>query len=159
VDASSGALLPWDPDVLGPTVGLNPNQVNKVWHVELAADRAYLCGDYWSLDNFQRHPNVAAVDLTAGHLIKTFKATTDGNTPTASAGEGAPSPGGHSPREGPNSAWVITPGNPAELTGPGSIGRTHLAAVDALTGAIDGWSPTANSTLGVHTLATTGAQL
>jgi hypothetical protein len=160
VDASSGTLLPWDPDVLGPTFGTNPKQANRVWHVELASDRAYLCGDFWSLDNFQRHPNIAAVDLTAGHLIKTFKATTDGNTPSCVlAGDGMLYLGGHYIRVGPNSAWVINPGQKAELTGPGSVGRTHISAVDALTGAIDGWAPTANSTLGVHALATTGAQL
>ena len=159
VDAATGATLPWNPDVIGTNPGLNPNQVNKVWHVELGGGRAYLCGDFWTLDGFQRHPNLAAVDLVDGHLIKSFKATTDGNTPNCLARDGVLYVGGHYLRVGPNSAWVVVPGQPSTLTGPGSLARSHIAAVDAVTGAIDGWSPVANSTLGVHALASTATQL
>ena len=56
VQLGSGSVLPWDPDVLGTGAGKNPNQANKVWEVEIGSDRAYICGDYWSLDGFQRHP-------------------------------------------------------------------------------------------------------
>jgi hypothetical protein len=159
VDAATGATLPWNPDVIGPNPGLNPNQVNKVWDLELGSDRAYLCGDFWSLDGFQRHPNLAAVDLVDGHLIKSFKATTDGNSPTCLARDGVLYVGGHYLRVGPNSAWVIIPGQSATLTGPGSQPRSHIAAFDAVSGAVDGWSPVANSTLGVHALAFSGPRL
>src|SRR5207237_4445347 len=53
----------------------------------------------------------------------------------------------------------IVPGQSATLTGPGSLARSHIAAFDAVTGAVDGWSPVANSTLGVHALASTGPRL
>jgi hypothetical protein len=152
VDRATGALLPWNPDVFGTGAGKNPNQANKVWDVELGADRAYVCGDYWSLDGFKRHPNLAAVDLSAGHLVAEFDATTDGNTPACMLHDGRLYIGGHFQQAGPNSAWVFIPGQKATLTGTGSLKRNHIAAVDPITGAIDAWNPGANSTLGVHIL-------
>jgi plastocyanin len=159
VNFASGALLPWNPDVFGQGVGKNPNQANKVWHIELAPDRAFICGDYWSLDGFQRHPNLAAVDLTNGHLIPSFDATTDGNTPACLYRNGLLYIGGHFQFVGPNSAWVFQEGQKAELTGPGSIVRNHIAAVDATTGAVDAWNPSADSVLGLHTFSQSANQI
>jgi hypothetical protein len=147
VDLATGSLLPWDPDVLNP----DPDLANKVWHVELGSDRAYLCGDFWSLDGFRRHPNVAAVDLAAGHLLTQFDAVSNGGTPACTLRDGLLYIGGHYQRVGPNSAWVFGSGK-ASLTGPGSVQRNHIAAVDPITGAIDAWNPGANSVLGVHAL-------
>lgn len=159
VDLAAGSVLPWDPDISGTGTGQNPNQANKVWDVELGGDRAYLCGDYWSLDGLQRHPNVAAVDLTAGHLVPEFETTTDGGTPACTLHDGLLYIGGHYQRLGPSSAWVFPPGQKATLTGPGSVKRTHIGAVDPTTGAIAAWNPGANSTLGVHTLAADAGHL
>ena len=157
VQLGSGSVLPWDPDVLGTGAGKNPNQANKVWEVEICSDRAYICGDYWSLDGFQRHPNLAAVDLVNGNLLDEFTATTDGNTPACRLREGLLYIGGHYQRAGPNSAWVFVPGQKATLTGTGSFKRDHFAAVDPVTGAIDAWAPSVNSTLGIHEI-TAGTQ-
>jgi hypothetical protein len=159
VDLATGSTLPWNPDVFGTGAGKNPNQANKIWDVEVGADRAYVCGDYWSLDGFQRHPNLAAVDLTAGHLVSQFDATTDGNTPACTLHDGLLYIGGHYQQVGPNSAWVFVPGQKATLTGSGSAKRNHIAAVDAITGAIQAWNPGANSTLGVHIFATDASHL
>jgi hypothetical protein len=160
VDRVTGATLPWNPDVFGTGAGKNPHQANKVWHIEIGPDRAYICGDYWALDGFQRHANLAAVDLTAGHLINSFNATTDGNTPSCVLRNGVLYIGGHYQHVGPNSAWVFFGnGQKATLTGPGSLVRTHLAAVDATTGAIDPWDPSTNSVLGVHDMVATATQL
>jgi hypothetical protein len=152
VDRATGTVLPWNPDVLGTGAGKNPNQANKIWEVELGPDRAYVCGDFWSLDGFQRHPNLAAVDLVNGHLVNEFAATTDGNTPACALRDGLLYIGGHYQNVGPNSSWVFVPGQKATLTGEGSLKRNHIAAVDAITGAIAAWNPGANSTLGVHEL-------
>jgi hypothetical protein len=72
--------------------------------VELAADRAYPCGDYWSLDGLERHPNLAAVDLNDGHLLTSFDATTDGGTPACQLIGGFLYLGEHYQHVGPNSA-------------------------------------------------------
>jgi hypothetical protein len=159
VNLATGSVLAWNPDVLGTGAGKNPNQANKVWDVELGSDRAYICGDYWSLDGFRRHPNLAAVDLTAGHLVDEFDATSDGNAPACTLHEGLLYIGGHFQQVGPNSAWVFIPGQKATLTGEGSVKRNHIAAVDPITGAIDAWNPGANSTLGVNTLRADSANL
>lgn len=159
VSVATAETLPWNPDVFGTGAGKNPNQANKVWHVELGRDRAYICGDYWALDGFQRHANLAAVDLTDGHLIRSFDATTDGNTPTCALRNGLLYIGGHYQNEGLNSSWVFYAGQKATLTGPGSQVRNHLAAVDAVTGAIDAWNPSTDSILGVHALTATPMQL
>jgi hypothetical protein len=159
VDRVTGALLPWDPDVIGTGAGKNPNQANKVWDVEIGSGRAYICGDYWSLDGLQRHPNLAAVDLAAGHLVSEFDATTDGNTAACALHNGRLYIGGHFQQAGPNSAWVFIPGQKATLTGTGSVKRNHIASVDPVTGAIDLWNPGANSTLGVHVLQSGSSQL
>ena len=45
------------------------------------------------------------------------------------------------------------------MTGAGTAKRIHLAAFDALSGAIADWNPGANSTLGVHAMATRRAGL
>jgi hypothetical protein len=159
VDRVTGALRPWNPDVFGTGAGKNPNQANKLWDVEIGGDRAYVCGDYWSLDGFQRHPNLAAVDLTAGHIVEEFDATTDGNTAACTLHNGRLYVGGHFQLAGPNSAWVFIPGQKATLTGSGSLRRNHIAALDPMTGAIDAWNPGANSTLGVHILQSGPSQL
>jgi trimeric autotransporter adhesin len=153
VNVAGGSVLAWDPDIFGTGAGQNPNQANKVWSVQVGSDRAYVCGDFWSLDGFQRHPNIAAVDLGAGHLISGFDATTDGGTPACLLHDGLLYVGGHYQRLGPNSSWVFAPGQKATLTGPGSAKRVHIAAVHPTTGAIAAWNPGANSALGVHSLA------
>src|SRR5262249_23544701 len=61
VALSDGSTLAWNPDVFGTGSGKNPNQANKIWHVELGPSGAYLCGDFWSLDSLKRHPNLAEV--------------------------------------------------------------------------------------------------
>jgi hypothetical protein len=159
VDLATGSTLGWNPDVFGQGVGKNPNQANKVWDVELGADRAYICGDYWALDGFKQHPNLAAVDLAYGHVISQFQATTDGSTPACALHGGLLYVGGHYQRLGPNTGWVFVPDQKATLTGPGSVKRNHLAAVDPMTGAADPWNPGANSILGVHTLQPGSARL
>lgn len=159
VSVATGETLAWNPDVLASQTGTNANQANKVWHVELGPDRAFLCGDFWSLDGFRRHPNIAAVDLTAGHLIYGFDASTDGSTPACQLVGGYLYVGGHFQRVGPTSAWVSVPGQKSTLTGIGSVAREHLAAFDAGTGAIDAWNPGMNSVLGVHALAYSGSAL
>jgi nitrite reductase/ring-hydroxylating ferredoxin subunit len=159
VSLSTAETLAWNPDVFGTGAGKNPQQANKIWHVELGPDRAYVCGDYWSLDGFKRHANLAAVDLTRGHLIRSFDATTDGNTPVCVLQGGILYIGGHYQNVGPNSAWVFITGQKAHLTGPGSQVRNHLAAVDATTGAIDPWNPFVNSPLGIHSMAATSTLL
>jgi hypothetical protein len=159
VSVADGSTLPWNPDVFGTGQGKNPNQANKIWDVELGPSSAYVCGDFWSLDGFQRHPNLAAVDLTNGHLLPGFDATTDGNTPACELVGGYLFIGGHYQHVGPNSSWVFVTGQKATLTGPGSAVRTHLAAVDAATGAIDPWNPGMDSVLGVHSLSFSGTHL
>jgi hypothetical protein len=159
VSLATGETLAWNPDVFGTGAGKNPQQANKIWHVELGPDRAYVCGDYWSLDGFKRHANLAAVDLIRGHLIRSFDATTDGNTPLCVLRDGILYLGGHYQNVGPNSAWVFVEGQKAQLNGPGSQVRNHLAAVDATTGAIAPWNPFVNSPLGIHSMAATSILL
>jgi plastocyanin/chitodextrinase len=155
VTLATGQLLPWNPSIFGAGAGKNAGQANKVWHIELGSDRAYICGDYWAIDGFQRHANLAAVDLSGGHLIGSFDATTDGSTPACVLQDGLLYIGGHFQNVGPNSAWVFNPGQKAKLTGPGSQVRNHLAAVDATTGEIDTWNPFVNSELGIHSMTVT----
>jgi hypothetical protein len=159
VSLATGSTLAWNPDVFGTGSGKNSNQANKVWDVAPGPDRAYLCGDYWSLDGFRRHPNLAAVDLTNGHLIPSFDATTDGSTPACRVVGGYLFIGGHYQHVGPDSAWVIVPGQKSTLTGTGACVREHLAAVDPVTGAVEAWDPGMNSVLGVHALAFSGSDL
>jgi len=99
------------------------------------------------------------VDLADGHLLPGFDATTDGNTPACLYRNGLLYLGGHFENEGPNASWVFQEGQKAELTGPGSAVRVHVAAVDATTGAVDAWNPSANSTLGLHVLAQSPTQI
>jgi plastocyanin len=159
VTVATGQLLPWNPSIFGAGAGKNAGQANKVWHIELGPDRAYICGDYWAIDGFQRHANLAAVDLSGGHLIRSFDATTDGATPGCTLIGNTLYAGGHFQNVGPNGAWVFNPGQKAHLNGPGAQVRNHLAAFDATTGAIDPWNPFVNSELGIHSMTAIPTQL
>jgi hypothetical protein len=157
VDLTTGTTtLAWNPDVFGQGLGKNPNQANKVWSIALGPTDAYICGDWWSVDGFQRHPNIAGVDLVTGHLDKNFDVTDDGNTQSCVLVGNFLYFGGHYDNVGPNEAWVFNPGQKAQLTGPGSRPTVHIAAADAVTGAIDPWDPGINSQLGVHYMTTDG---
>lgn len=106
----------------------------------------YICGDFWALGVSPYRwasPNLAAVDTTSGRVDRTFVATTDGavNDCAVSGSLGQLFIGGHFDLAGGQNAYQDT----------GEV-RRHVAAVNATTGALDPWNPTANSVPGLYAL-------
>jgi hypothetical protein len=157
VSTATGATLAWNPNIVSP----HPKkaaQVGRVLDMAIGSARAYLCGDFWSADGVVS-ANLAGVDLVTGKRDAAFKANTDGGSPACQLKDGLLYVGGHFQRVGPPSGWVFVSGQKATLTGSGTAKRNHIAAFDPGTGAIAAWNPGANSTLGVHALASGGRRL
>jgi trimeric autotransporter adhesin len=157
VATETGATLAWNPNVVTP----NPKkaaQVGRVLDMAVGGTRVYLCGDFWSVGGHVS-ANLAAVETVTGARVGAFNANTDGGSPACELKDGLVYVGGHFGLVGPPSGWVFVPGQKATLTGGGTAKRAHIAAFDAGTGAISPWNPGANSTLGVHALASDAARL
>jgi hypothetical protein len=157
VTTSTGAILAWDPKIVTP----NPQkaaQVGRVLDMAIGPTRAYLCGDFWSADGVVS-ANLVGVDLVSGRRQAAFDANTDGGSPACELKDGLVYVGGHFGQVGSTKGWVFVPGQKATLTGSGTTRRVHIAAFDASTGATAAWNPGANSTLGVHSLASDALRL
>jgi hypothetical protein len=158
VSTNNGALLQWNPIVVSP----HPKkaaQVGRVLDMALSSTRVYLCGDFWSVGGAVS-ANLASVDPVTGNRDSAFNANTDGGSPACRVRDGLLIIGGHFIRAGSTKGWEHpAPGVKSTLTGAGTAKRIHLAAFDAISGAIANWNPGANSTLGVHAMATRRAGL
>jgi trimeric autotransporter adhesin len=150
VRTSDGSTRTWNPNVVSPRPR-RPSQTGRVLDMAIGSSRAYLCGDFWSVDG-RVSANLAAVDLQSGDRDAAFDAVTNGGTPACELRDGLVYVGGHFERVGPPSGFEYDEPK-ATLTGPGTVKRSHIAAFDARTGAIAAWNPGANSVLGVHALA------
>lgn len=158
VSTASGALLQWNPVVVSP----HPKkaaQVGRVLDMATTSTHVYLCGDFWSVGGAVS-ANLASVDPVTGKRDSAFNANTDGGSPACKVKDGLLIIGGHFIRAGSTKGWVHPgPGQKSTLTGAGTAKRIHLTAFDEVTGAIASWNPGANSTLGVHAMATSGTSL
>jgi trimeric autotransporter adhesin len=153
VSTDSGALLQWNPVVVSPHPK-KPAQVGRVLDMALSPSRVYLCGDFWSVGGVVS-ANLASVDPVTGNRDSAFNANTDGGSPACRVRDGLLIIGGHFIRAGSTKGWVHpAPGVKSTLTGAGTVKRIHLAAFALGNGAIANWNPGANSTLGVHAMAT-----
>jgi Domain of unknown function (DUF5122) beta-propeller len=148
VSTTNGSTRAWNP-VIG-----NPNKPasGRVLDMTFSRSRAYLCGDFFWADGVVS-ANLVSVDLVAGNRIASFDANTDGGSPACQLKDGRVYVGGHFTQVGPTDGWEFRSGQKATLTGEGTKTRVHIVAFDAQTGAIAAWNPGANSTLGVHALA------
>jgi hypothetical protein len=151
VSTATGTTRAWNPTIISPHPR-NAAQVGRVLDMAISSRRAYLCGDFWSADGVVS-ANLVAVELVSGDRDSSFNANTDGGSPACELRNGFLYVGGHFGQVGPTNGWVFVPGHKATLTGSGTSTRIHIVAFDAETGAISGWNPGANSTLGVHALA------
>jgi hypothetical protein len=151
VSTVNGSTRAWNPSIVSPNPR-KPAQIGRVLDMAIGSSRAYLCGDFWRADGAVS-ANLAAVDLVTGDRDRAFNANTDGGSPACQLKDGLVYVGGHFGQVGPPSGWESASGQKATLTGSGTAKRVHIAAFDARTGAIAAWNPGANSTLGVHSLA------
>jgi hypothetical protein len=151
VDTTTAGTLAWNPNVM-TNHPKNMAQVARVEGMAVGSTRAYLCGDFWLADGVVSS-NLVGVDLVTGHRDAAFAANTDGGSPACALKDDRLYVGGHFQQVGPTNGWVYVPGQKATLTGTGTAKRVHLVAFDTSTGAIAAWNPKANSTLGVHALA------
>jgi Divergent InlB B-repeat domain len=137
VDAQTGTVVgAWNPNIFHRNL-LTKNQKNTVYAILPYQNHVYICGDFYWVGGVVA-PNLASTLATNGSLDSNFKAQDDGGTPACSIGGSLLYIGGHF----------------LEVDG---VSRTHIAAVDLVTGALDPWSPVANSGRGVHAFATLGS--
>lgn len=156
--ADGSNTLPWDPDVYAdqncPTC--QPAETHRVYNLMITADKAYMCGGFWRVwHGTRRAYNVLVTNLTTGAPDSTFRAGDDGDTTGCDLRDGILYLGGHFNYVGPKCSQNPTGGSGTCFQDPTSTVRLHVAAVDAQTGRILAWNPTANSNNGVWTIVTT----
>jgi hypothetical protein len=159
VPIGNGAqTLPWDPDVYAdqncPTC--QPAETHRVYNMIVTSDKVYMCGGFWRVwHGTRRAYNVLVTNLTTGQPDPNFQAGDDGDTTGCDLRGGILYLGGHFNYVGRKCSQ-----NPGGASGtcfedPASTVRHHVAAVDAQTGRILAWDPTANAHTGVWTIAAT----
>ena len=130
VDAGTGShLRKWNPNVFHNNTS-NPNQKNTVYQILPHGTHVYICGDFNYVGGTV-HPNIASTFRGNGGIDKAFKGSDDGGTQACVIRGGVLYLGGH---------FQLIDGT----------ARSHIGAVDLQTGALDPWSPGANSARGIH---------
>ena len=141
-DLTTGALLPWAPDVSGtvftsttnpgpycetaPGGGANQWLCDSVYRIKANADgsEVYVGGDFDHI-NGEYHPHLIEFDTATGNLNETFKPAIDGRVRGISVTSNA----------------IYFGGGFSSVNG---VSRTRLAAVDPTTGATLPWAPIAD---------------
>jgi hypothetical protein len=150
--------LAWDPDVYAdqncPTC--QPSETHRVYNLIITADKAYMCGGFWRVwHGTRRAYNVLVANLTDGRPDPNFQAGDDGDTTGCDLRGGILYLGGHFNYVGRKCSQNPSGGSGTCFEDPTSIVRHHVAAVDAQTGRVLAWDPTANSHTGVWTIVAT----
>ena len=154
VDASKGKTVrAWNPDIYAPNncPTCVPNETHRVYRVIITSDKAYMCGGFWKVWHEQKRAfNVLVTNLTTGAPDPVFAAADDGDTTGCELRGGVLYLGGHFSYVGAACSPNPPPGtHTKKCTVDNSTLRNHVAAVDATTGALLPWSPSANSNTGV----------
>jgi hypothetical protein len=154
VDAVTGKTLrPWNPDVYAPSncPTCVPNETHRVYKVIITDTKAYMCGGFWKVWHQQKLAfNVLVTNLTTGQPDPVFAAGDDGDTTGCALRDGVLYLGGHFNYAGAACSPNPPPGmNTQKCTAANSTVRHHVAAVDARTGDLLSWKPSANSSNGV----------
>jgi len=154
VDAATGKnVRSWNPDVYAPSncPTCLPNETHRVYRVIITDTKAYMCGGFWKVWHEQERAfNVLVTNLTDGRPDPVFAAADDGDTTGCELRGDVLYLGGHfnyvgaacSPNPPPG---VIT----QKCTADNATVRHHVAAVNATTGDVLDWKPSANSHNGV----------
>jgi hypothetical protein len=136
VDARTGRhVKAWNPNVYHLNIS-NPNQKNTVYQIVPNGKHVFICGDFQYVGG-HAHPNVAKTFSATGATVGAFKGRDDGGTQACVLSGGLLYLGGH---------FMKIDGTT----------RVHIGAVNARTGALDPWNPSANSSRGVHAFDTHG---
>jgi hypothetical protein len=154
VDAATGKTLrPWNPDIYAPSncPTCIPNETHRVYRVIITETKAYMCGGFWKVWHGQKRAfNVLVTNLTTGAPDPKFAAADDGDTTGCELRGGVLYLGGHFNYVGAACSPNPPPGiNTQKCTADNSTVRHHVAAVDATTGDLLAWKPSANSHNGV----------
>ncbi len=154
VDAATGKnVRSWNPDVYAPTncSTCQPNETHRVYRVIITDNRAYMCGGFWKVWHQQKRAfNVLVTNLTDGHPDPVFAAADDGDTTGCELRGEVLYLGGHFNYVG--AACSPNPPNGTstqKCNADNATVRHHVAAVDAKTGRLLPWRPSANSNHGV----------
>ncbi len=153
VDAVTGSLRGWDPSIYAaancPTC--IPAETHRVYKVIITPTKAYTCGGYWRVWHQTRSSfNVYVTNLTTGAPDPVFAAGTDGDTTGCELRKNVLYLGGHFNYVGAACSPHPPPGiNTQKCTALNSTVRHHAAAVDAITGDLLPWRPSANSHNGI----------
>jgi hypothetical protein len=149
------ALQPWDPD---PYADANcplctTNETSRVYTLIVTSNKAYMCGGFWKVFHGTRRAyNVLVTNLTDGAPDVTFAAADDGDTTGCALHNGVFYIGGHFDYVGAKCSPHPPGGGATKCTADNSTTRHHAAAVDAVTGDVLAWDPTANSSHGIFTI-------
>ena len=154
VDASTGKTVrAWDPDIYAPTncPTCIPNETHRVYRVIITDTKAYMCGGFWKVWHEQKRAfNVLVTNLTTGAPDPVFAAADDGDTTGCELRGNVLYLGGHFNYAGAACSPNPPPGtNTQKCTADNSTVRHHVAAVNATTGDLLSWKPSANSSNGV----------
>ena len=154
VDAATGKnVRAWNPDVYAPSncSTCQPNETHRVYRVIITDTKAYMCGGFWKVWHEQKRAfNVLVTNLSTGAPDPRFAAADDGDTTGCELRGDVLYLGGHFNYVGA----ACSPNPPSgtstqKCTADNATTRHHVAAVDATTGALLPWKPSANSHNGV----------
>lgn len=154
VDAATGKTVrPWNPDVYAPSncPTCVPNETHRVYRVIITDTKAYLCGGFWKVWHEQKLAfNVLVTNLSNGQPDPVFAAADDGDTTGCELRNNVLYLGGHFNYVGAACSPNPPPGTHTQkCTADNATVRHHVAAVNATTGALLPWKPSANSHNGV----------
>jgi len=149
---TAGCVTAWNPSVFAPRNCATCKQVEttRVYTLHITSTRAYACGGFWRINytaaqqSATTRYNVAAFNLTDGTVLprSTFDGEDDGDTTGCDLRNNVLYIGGHFNYVGANCPCTAT----------NAVVRHHVAAIDANTGAVLPWDPSANSNHGVYTI-------
>jgi hypothetical protein len=122
VDAGTGAVLPWAPDVDGGFFGGQPTLAIR--SLAVSGDAVYLAGRFFTVNGKARN-NLAAVDPTAGTITRDWDPDSPGYSPAVT-------------HLGFDGSSVLVAGGFGEIGGPA---RSNLAAVNLATGQVTAFDP------------------
>jgi hypothetical protein len=146
--AAGGTTMAFDPNIYAaancPTC--TTVETSRVYHIIPTATRIYTCGGYWKVNGNRQSYNVSAYDPTTGKLVAGFNGEDDGDTPGCLLRDGVLFIGGHFNVAG----FGCTPGSLGNCTT-----RHHVAALNAATGQVLSWNPSADSVHGLLVIAGT----